>query len=82
MCLQIDHETSENEWLSEDWFVFAEINGRQFVEGCNGCSIELGKYEQFIWNNREYIRDYLKIRGDQEKAWSDQEQLLNTIAGI
>jgi hypothetical protein len=58
------------------------VDGITFVRGCNGCEERLGKYERFIWENRDTIRRYLKTRIDQEKAWADQEHLLNTLADI
>ena len=59
-----------------------EFIGRQFVYGCDGCSKHLRKYEDFIWQERDTIRNYLKIRIDQEKKWADQENVLNILAGI
>lgn len=45
------------------------IDNKLFVIGClcNG----LGRYEQFIWNNRNTIRNYLKVRIEQEHEWAD-----------
>lgn len=59
-----------------------EFIGQNFVHGCDGCSKYLRKYEDFIWQERDTIRNYLKIRIDQEKKWSDQEHLKNILAGI
>jgi len=59
-----------------------EFIGQNFVYDCEGCSTYLRKYEDFIWNNRDSIRRYLKIRIDQEKKWADQEDLLNKLADI
>lgn len=59
-----------------------EFNGQNFVHGCDGCSKYLRKYEDFIWQERDTIRNYLKIRIDQEKKWADQEHLKNILAGI
>ena len=56
--------------------------GQNFVYGCNGCSMYLRKYEDFIWAERDTIRNYLKIRIDQETRWADQEHLKNILAGI
>ena len=61
---------------------YVELNGQQFVYDCEGCAKKLRRYEDFIWQEREHIRNYLKIRVDQEKAWWDQQQTLNTLAGI
>lgn len=59
-----------------------EFIGQNFVYGCDGCSKYLRKYEDFIWQERDTIRNYLKIRIDQEKQWADQEHLKNILAGI
>jgi hypothetical protein len=59
-----------------------EFIGRNFVYGCDGCSKYLRRYEDFIWQERDTIRNYLKIRIDQEKKWADQEHLKNVLAGI
>jgi len=59
-----------------------EFIGRQFVYGCDGCSKHLRKYEDFIWQERDTIRNYLKIRIDQERKWSEQEHLKNILAEI
>lgn len=72
----------EEEWSSSSWFRYVEVEGRTFVEECELCCAKLAKYEQWIWNNRELIRDYLKTRVDQQFKWAEQERLLNTIAGI
>jgi hypothetical protein len=80
----IDHSMTDEEFVDNGYngFNYVELNEITFVQGCNGCEERLGKYERFIWNNRDTIRRYLKIRKDQEKAWADQEHLLNTLAGI
>ena len=59
-----------------------EFIGQNFVHGCEGCSKYLRRYEDFIWQERDTIRNYLKIRIDQEKKWADQEHLKNILAGI
>lgn len=56
--------------------------GQEFVYGCDSCSKYLRKYEDFIWAERDTIRNYLKIRIDQEKMWADQENIKNILAGI
>lgn len=65
----------------EDDFVYAkEIDGKTFVLDCpcNG----LRKYEEWIWGNRDTIRDYYKVRAEQEHRWAEQEILKNKLAGI
>src|SRR5574337_916739 len=48
-----------------------EMNGIMFVLGCpcNG----LYRYEQFIWENKDTIRNYLKVRIEQEYEWAEQQ---------
>jgi hypothetical protein len=72
----------EDDYDSNDCFEYIELDGQLFVYGCEGCEKKLLKYENFIWQNRNNIRRYLKIRIDQEKAWADQEHLLNILADI
>jgi len=72
-------EDEEDEYES---FRYIELDGMLFVTDCDGCNTKLARYENFIWKNRDHIRRYLKTRIDQEKAWADQEYLLNTLAGI
>jgi hypothetical protein len=65
----------------EDDFIYCkDIDGNTFVVDCpcNG----LRKYEDFIWNNRDSIRDYLKVRIAQEALWAEQEVVKNKLAGI
>lgn len=59
-----------------------EFLGQNFVYGCDGCSKYLRRYEDFIWAERDTIRNYLKIRIEQEKNWAEQEHLKNILAGI
>jgi hypothetical protein len=63
-----------------DFVYYSKIEGRLFVDGCpcNG----LTRYEDWIWNNRQEIRDYLKKRVEREHEWAQQELTLNKIAGI
>jgi hypothetical protein len=63
-------------------YEYIELDGMLFVNGCPGCNSRLAKYEHFIWNNRQVIRDYLRVRIEQEKRWADQEHMLNIVAGI
>lgn len=61
---------------------YFDFVGQTFVYGCESCSENLRRYEDFIWAERDTIRNYLKIRIDQEKKWADQEHLKNVLAGI
>lgn len=58
----------------------AIVNGINFVLicQCNG----LAKYEKFIWEHRNLIRDYLKDRIDTETRLAEEEKTLNKLAGI
>ena len=57
-----------------------QLNGVNFVLECpcNG----LYRYEQFIWQDRALIRDYLKARIDQEHDFYVQEKTANKLAGL
>lgn len=63
-----------------DFIEAKDIDSKTFVVDCpcNG----LRRYEEWIWNNRDTIRDYLKIRVEQEAKWAEQEVVLNKLAGI
>lgn len=73
---------ADGDFDSSEMFEYVELDGMMFVYECDGCKIKLNKYEEFIWKNKDTIRRYLKIRIDQEKAWADQEHLLNILADI
>jgi hypothetical protein len=57
-----------------------QLNGINFVVGCpcNG----LSRFETFIWQERNTIREYLKSRINQEYEWAQQEKTRNVLAGI
>jgi hypothetical protein len=57
-----------------------ELNGIKFVIGCpcNG----LSRFEKFIWNERNAIREYLSKRINQEYEWAQQEKTKNVLAGF
>jgi len=63
-----------------DFIYYKELSGNVFVIdcACNG----LRRYEDFLWNNRDVIRKYLKVRIDQEAEWANQELTKNKLAGI
>lgn len=79
-----DHSLTDEEFEEAGYqgFDYIELDGQLFVYDCDGCAVKLRKYEHFIWRNRDHIRRYLKTRIDQEKAWADQEALLNKLANI
>ncbi len=81
------HSATEDENYEDyedhrDWFRYVELEGRTFVEQCEECCKKLGRYEQWIWNNRSTVRDYLFIRVEQQFKWAEQEKMLNEITGI
>lgn len=85
--IEIPKETDEGDYKVKhhhdcDSVGHFEFIGQQFVYGCDECSKYLRRYEDFIWAERDTIRNYLKIRIDQEKKWADQEHLKNVLAGI
>lgn len=85
--IEIPEETNEGDFKVKhhhdcDSVGQYEFIGQTFVYGCDSCSTYLRKYEDFIWRERDTIRNYLKIRIDQEKKWADQEHLKNILAGI
>lgn len=59
-----------------------ELNNHVIVRDCEGCMKTAKRYEDFIWEHRDHIREYLKIRIDTEKSWSDQEHMKNILCGI
>lgn len=63
-----------------DFVMTKDLNGMAFVVECpcNGLAI----YEDFIWAERNQIRDFLKKRVDQELAWAEQEKTRNRLAGL
>lgn len=65
-----------------DYIIEHTVDNKQLVADCPGCEKKLRRYENFIWNHRETIRQYLKTRCDQEKKWADHEALANLLAGI
>lgn len=77
-----DFPEEQYDWGNFDSINFIDLDNQQFVYGCEGCDKRLAKYENFIWQNRDHIRRYLKTRIDQEKAWADQEHILNIVAGF
>lgn len=56
------------------------LNDILFVSDCpcNG----LTRFENFIWNNKDTIRTYLKCRIDQEYKWAEEQHTLNKLKGI
>jgi hypothetical protein len=80
----IDHSITDQEFQESGYqgFGYIELDGKLFVYECEGCAKKLAKYENFIWENRDHIRRYLKIRVDQEKSWAEQEHLLNVLSQI
>lgn len=63
-----------------DGILGKQLNGINFVIGCpcNG----LSRFEEFIWNERNTIRNYLRKRVEQEYNWAQEEKTLNKLAGL
>jgi hypothetical protein len=79
---EYNHLLDEDHWDGIPSFYFVEIAGKTFVQDCDGCNKELARYESFIWSHRQVIRDYLSTRVNHELKITEQEKMLNTIAGI
>lgn len=80
----IDWNSPEDQ-IKDDYgsyYRFVELEGKTFVQECEECCKKLARYERWIWNHRDEIREYLRIRVEQQLKWAEQEKLLNTIAGI
>jgi hypothetical protein len=81
-CLEEHKENPEGVILhwDSDSVLGRSLNGINFVIGCpcNG----LSRFEKFIWNERNAIRNYLKKRIDYEFQLAEQEKTLNKLAGI
>lgn len=75
-------DLSDAEYAAADSFYYVEFHGLLFVDTCDGCKKRLVKYENFIWDNKDHIRSYLKIRIEQELRWAEQENTKNLLAGI
>ena len=63
-----------------DYIISYEIDNKFFVMGCRTCDSYQKKYENFIWEHRDLIQNYLKIRSDQEKKWTEQEKLKKMLS--
>lgn len=78
----LPYDEENDNYDDSDSFEYIEMDGQLFVYGCEGCAKKLARYENFIWQHRDTIRRYLKTRIDQEKAWADQEDLLNKMYNV
>lgn len=56
-----------------------EIDGKVYVYGCDCYNAGLKRYENWIWNNRKLIRDYLIARSTYEYDIAEQEKTLNLL---
>lgn len=63
-----------------DGVVGYDFAGKTYVSDCE-CK-EVARYEKFIWENRDFIRRYYRIRVESELEWAKQEKTLNILAGI
>lgn len=77
-----EEEIDDWYWHEARSYAYAELDGKIFVEDCETCGEQLGRYEAWVWQNRNTIRDYLRQRVDHELKIAEQERLLNTIAGF
>ena len=78
----LDDHDPYDEYDEVEIYDYVEFDALIFVRECNGCSARLAKYENFIWNNRDTIRRYLKVRVDQERERAEHEKVINIMAGI
>lgn len=61
---------------------FKEFNGRIYVIACDCYHKEMKRYEDWIWDNRAFLREYLKLRTDVMVDHAESEQIANKICGI
>jgi hypothetical protein len=75
-------ENPEGVVLHEDYdaVIGRMLNGMNFVLECECNGLRL--YENFIWAERNTIRDYLRDRIEQEYRWAEEELTYNKLAGI
>lgn len=64
----------------DDYVRAKDLNGMAFVIDCpcNGLYI----YEQFIWQDKDSIRNYLKNRIDLELKQAEEQKTINVLKGI
>ena len=81
-CEQQHKDNPEGVILHQDWDCVSahEMNGIMFVIDCpcNG----LFRYETFIWEHKNTIRNYLKVRIEHEYQLAQQQLTLNKLAGL
>lgn len=79
----VEHSSSDpyevDSSSDEDWIDYVNVNGETFVKTCNGCKTRLTRYVDFIWHNRDFIRDYLHIRVDAIHSWAENEKIKNEL---
>lgn len=63
-----------------DGIIGYHLAGSVFVDNCP-CNT-LAKYENFIWNERSLIRQFLKDKIDEESRRAAEEKTLNKLLGI
>ena len=73
-----DHPTKVVLSYEYDAVSYKEIDGKAFVYGCT-CWDKLANYEEWIWDNRDIIRLYLKERIDHELKMAEQEKIMNIL---
>jgi hypothetical protein len=58
---------------------YNEIDGKAFVYSCSCYNDGLAKYENWIWENRDILRKYLKARVDHEFKLAEHEKTMNIL---
>lgn len=80
-CKQAKLENPDNVMLhyGYDSVTYNEIDGKGFVYGCTCYNKGLAKYENWIWSNRDIIRNYLKARVEYEYKLAQHEKTMNIL---
>jgi hypothetical protein len=76
-----EHSLSDEEYQYDE-FRYIFLDGVQFVEGCDGCDSRLARYESFIWENRQFVREYIRRRVERMQAEARIESTTTTDAGF
>ena len=76
------HDNAVDDEDDFEWYRYVELEGKTFVQDCDECCTKLARYEQWIWNNRNDIREYLRIRVNEELKWAEYEKELNILASV
>lgn len=76
--LRAKAEKQPDKYIEQDCdsLAFGILDGRQYVFGCPCKKAE--RYEQFVWDHREQIADYLKRRAQAEVE--EAQRTLNAVS--